>query len=170
MLDLSLKTFQTILSDMLLRVSNELNKREGSIIRTSLSAAAWAIEGIYIELAYIQRQAFALYASGDYLDYKVAERGITRKPATASVRKGVFNIAPPVGSEFAAKNVSPLLVYRVTSKPVQETAKDDTGGTVTQYVADLTCAELGTIGDSYSGDLLSLDFIAGLTSAKVTDI
>ena len=39
-----------------------------------------------------------------------------------------------------------------------------------QYVADLTCAELGTIGDSYSGDLLSLDFIAGLTSAKVTDI
>lgn len=170
MLDISGKTFYTLLMNMLNRVSESVNKREGSLIRTSLAAAAWAIEGIYIELAYIQKQAFALFASGDYLDYKVAERGLTRKPATASVRKGVFNIAPPVGSEFAAKNVSPLLVYRVTSKPTQETIKDDKGAPVTQYVADLTCAELGTIGDSYSGDLLSLDFIAGLTSAKVTDI
>ena len=62
MLDISGKTFYTLLMNMLNRVSESVNKREGSLIRTSLAAAAWAIEGIYIDLAYIQKQAFALFA------------------------------------------------------------------------------------------------------------
>lgn len=161
MLDLTAKTFQNILASMLLRISGGLNKREGSLIRTSLAAAAWAIEGLYIELANIQKQSFGLYATGQYLDYKAAERGLTRKAATAAVRRGTFDAAPAVGSRFAAKDVSPLLVFYVSSEPEEEQGV---------YSCELTCETTGTAGNSYSGDLLALDYVQGLTAATVEEI
>lgn len=161
MLDLTAKTFQNILASMLLRISGGLNKREGSLIRTSLAAAAWAIEGLYIELANIQKQSFGLYATGQYLDYKAAERGLTRKAATAAVRRGIFDAAPAVGDRFAAKDVSPLLVFYVSSEP------EDAQGV---YSCELTCETVGSAGNSYSGDLLALDYVQGLTSVVVEDI
>lgn len=161
MLDLTAKTFQNILASMLLRISGGLNKREGSLIRTSLAAAAWAIEGLYIELANIQKQSFGLYATGQYLDYKAAERGLTRKAATAAVRRGVFDVAPAAGNRFAAKDVSPLLVFYVSSEPEYEQGA---------YSCELTCETVGAAGNSYSGDLLALDYVQGLTSAIVEDI
>lgn len=161
MLDLTTKTFQNILASMLLRISGGLNKREGSLIRTSLAAAAWAIEGIYIELANIQKQSFGIYATGDYLDYKAAERGLTRKNAVASVRRGRFNSKPAIGNRFAAKDVTPLLVYVVSTDPEYK---------IDAYEAQLTCETAGVIGDSYTGDLVSLDYVEGLTVASVDDI
>lgn len=161
MLDLTAKTFQNILASMLLRISGGLNKREGSLIRTSLAAAAWAIEGLYIELANIQKQSFGIYATGKYLDYKAAERGLTRKAATAAVRRGIFDAAPAVGSRFAAKDVSPLLVFYVSSEPEEEQGV---------YSCELTCETTGAAGNSYSGDLLALDYVQGLTAATVEEI
>ena len=40
MIDFSDKTFDNILNDMLERVDDGLNKRDGSLIKTSLAAAA----------------------------------------------------------------------------------------------------------------------------------
>lgn len=161
MLDITAKTFQNILASMLLRISGGLNKREGSLIRTSLAAAAWAIEGLYIELANIQKQSFWLYATGQYLDYKAAERGVTRKAATAAVRRGKFDAAPSVGYRFAAKDVSPILVFYVSSEP------EEIQGA---FFCELTCETVGAAGNSYSGDLLALDYVPGLTSAVVEEI
>ena len=78
MIDVSDKTFDNILSEMLARVPDELNKRDGSLIKTSLAAAAWTIEGLYLDLAYVQRQAYGTTASTQELDYIVAECGLTR--------------------------------------------------------------------------------------------
>lgn len=161
MIDLTSKKFSNILERMLLNITTDINKREGSLIRTSLSAAAWAIEGIYLELQYIQRQAYAETADGQYLDYIVASRGVTRKPSTAAVRVGTFDVMPPVGTRFGAKNQTPQIVYTVTTQ----------GGSVEgNYTALLTCEENGTIGNSYVGDLLAIDIVPGLTSATLTEI
>lgn len=75
MLDITGKTNAKILADMLARVSDELNKREGSLIRTSLSAASWAIEGLYLDLIWVQKQAYGETATTEYLDYIAAEAG-----------------------------------------------------------------------------------------------
>ena len=85
MIDLSGKTMASLLSSMLLRVSEKVNKRDGSLIRTALSAAAWAIEGIYIELIGVQRQAYGTTATGEYLDLKAEERGLKRHSATREI-------------------------------------------------------------------------------------
>jgi uncharacterized phage protein gp47/JayE len=167
MIDLSLKTFSKILTDMMSYVSVELNKRDGSLIKTSLSAAAWAIEGIYLELANIQKQGFALFATGKYLDYKAAEAGLTRKPATPAVRYARFNIAPPIGSRFQISGIAENVYYYLSEAA---TNSPDAEYPDTPYIGQVTCEQPGTIGNDYTGNLICVDFLAGLTSAKLLNI
>ena len=161
MIDISDKTFANILQSMLLQVTLDVNKREGSLIRTSLAAAAWTIEGLYNELANVQLQAFGETATGEYLDLKAAERNLTRKPATAAVCEGEFNLAPTEGSRFAARDSDDNLVYVVTSPSRFQNSK---------YYADITCETTGAIGNSYTGALSPLEFIPGLTTANLVDV
>ena len=167
MIDLSLKAFSNILAEMLSYVSVELNKRDGSLIKTSLAAAAWAIEGLYLELAYVQRQAYGLYATGEYLDYKVAEAGLSRKQATPCIRNARFNLAPPVGSKFKVAGIDENIYFTVTSEPVNN---PDPLYPSAPYIATVTCDEAGTIGNITNSTLLSVSFISGLTTALLLDI
>ena len=86
MIDFSGYTAKAIEKAMLGRVSNSLDKREGSLIQTAIGPAAWYIEGMYMVLDQLQQNAFASTAVGQALDYKALERGIMRKGATLAVR------------------------------------------------------------------------------------
>lgn len=167
MIDLSSKTFANLLKDMLARVSAEYNKRDGSLIKTSVAAAAWAIEGIYLELANIQRQGFALFATGEYLDYKVAEAGLERKEATPAVRYARFNIAPPLHSRFQVAGTSQNIYYYLST---EATNSPDASYPNAPYLGQVTCEQDGTIGNDYTGNLLCVDFLAGLTTALLLDV
>lgn len=167
MIDLSLKTFKNILSDMLDRVSSEYNKRDGSLIKTSLAAAAWVIEGIYLELAYIQKQAYGLFATGSYLDYKVAEAGLERKQAVKAVRYARFNLNPPIDSMFQVAGVDEVVYYKLTSPA--ENVPDELYPDE-PYIGLVTCEQAGDIGNVYSGKLICASFIAGLTNATLLGI
>lgn len=167
MIDISTKTFSNLLKSMLDRVSAEYNKRDGSLIKTSIAAAAWAIEGIYLELAYIQRQGFALFATGQYLDYKVAEAGLTRKQATPAVRYARFNIAPPINSRFQVINAQENVYYSLSEEATNE---PDSNYQDTPYLGKVTCEQAGTVGNEYSGRMACVDFVQGLTAALLLDI
>lgn len=167
MIDLSVKTFTNILSDMLSRVSVELNKRDGSLIKTSLSAAAWAIEGLYLELAYIQRQAYGLYATGEYLDYKVAEAGLSRKQATPTIRYARFNIQPNIGTKFKVAEIENNIYFTLTSTA---TNQPDPNYPTAPYIGLVTCDEAGTVGNITNATLVTVGFISGLTTALLLDI
>lgn len=167
MIDLSLKTFNNILAEMLSYVPVELNKRDGSLIKTSLAAAAWVIEGLYLDLEYIQRQSFGLYATGEYLDYKVAEAGLTRKQATPCVRYARFNIAPQVGSRFKVAEISENIYFTLTSAAVNS---PDISYPDAPYIGLVTCDEAGTIGNITNSTLVTVGFISGLTTALLLDI
>ena len=167
MIDLSLKTFSNILAEMLSYVPVELNKRDGSLIKTSLAAASWAIEGLYLDLEYIQRQSFGLYATGEYLDYKVAEAGLTRKQATPCVRYARFNIAPQVGSRFKVAEISENIYFTLTSAAVNS---PDVSYPDAPYIGLVICDESGTIGNITNSTLVTVGFISGLTTALLLDI
>lgn len=167
MIDISDKTFDNILSEMLARVPDELNKRDGSLIKTSLAAAAWTIEGLYLDLAYVQRQAYGTTASTQELDYIVAECGLTRKPAVSTVRYARFNMAPPVGTVFSVRGVQNSPYFELTKEAVNdpnETYPD------TPYLGEVTCQTAGTVGNGYSGALSTINFVAGLTDALLLGI
>lgn len=167
MLDIAGKTFDAILAEMLDRVPDELNKRDGSLIKTSLSAAAWAIEGLYLDLAYVQKQAYGTTASTDALDYIAAECGLTRKQAVPTVRYARFNIAPPVGTVFSVKGVEDSPYFELTGGAVNSPSTDYPDA---PYLGSVTCQTAGTVGNEYSGALSSIDFIAGLTDAVMLGI
>ena len=161
MIDLTGKTMASILGSMLLRVTEQVNKREGSLIRTALSAAAWAIEGLYIELIDVQKQAYGTTATGEYLDLKAEERGVYRIAATNAVAEMKTNVNTlPLNFQFADTNG---YTWNVTSGVI---SGPDTQGLYTYYV---TCQTAGEI-ETPTGNLQPLSFYAGLTTAVFSSV
>lgn len=157
MIDLRDKTMSSILNSMLLRIDEEVNKRDGSFIRTALSVAAWAIEGIYIDLLDVQNQAYGTTATGEYLDLKVAERGLTRHPATNEICYMLCNLSN-LELDFQFGDSSGY-TWNVVSEALS--GPDEEG----LYRYEIACQTYGDIAEP-TGNLHSLSFLAGLMTAK----
>lgn len=161
MIDFSNYTAKNIESAMLEQIDDSFDKREGSLIQTAEGPVAWWLEGMYLTLNQIQRNASPFYAVGDSLDDLTALRGVTRKVATPAVRQGTFNAEIPTGSRFKTINGADSVVF-------------DSGDLISEnngtYIYKLTCETAGTIGNSYTGAILPITAIAGLSSASIGDI
>ena len=110
MIDFSAAQYRPILQYMLSQVSDDYDKRDTSPIPTALSPAAYVFEGFFLSLDLVQRQAFFQTATGDSLDKLAPLAGITRKQATAAIRKGEFDTdIPLVGFRVLLTN---CIMYR----------------------------------------------------------
>ena len=157
MIDFSQETYSNIFQSMLDRIPNTYDKRDTSPIPTALGPVAWALEGFYIVLNQVQQSGFIQTATGQALDYLAAIAGLTRYPASAAVRLGVFNTSVPIGARFSTINGADSINFVVTSAV-----------STTQY--QLTAETPGSIGNDYTGAILPITAIQGLTSAQITDI
>lgn len=158
MLDFSGKTYRNLLETMLSRVPNSLDKREGSMIQTALGAGAYSLEDFYLDLSKVQAGGAIQTAVGEDLDNLAVLANVTRYPASPAVRLGVFNPETiPVGARFSTIDGGDSVNFTVTSQAGPG-----------QY--RLTCETAGTIGNSYTGPILPITVIQGLTSAQITDI
>ena len=83
-------TYESILKRMLDRVSNKIDKREGSIIFDTHSPTAIELQILYMELDTILREGYGDTASREYLIRRCKERGITPYEATNAILKGEF--------------------------------------------------------------------------------
>lgn len=150
-------TFENILSQLLLNVPSDVDKREGSIVYAALAPAAAVMAQQYIDMDTILDQTFADTMAGTYLDRRAAERGLKREAATYAVVKGVFNIAVDLGARFSLSDTS----YNYT---VTELISD------TDHSYKLTCETSGSTPNSLTGSLIPIENINGLTSAEITGI
>ena len=80
-------TFENILDDMLSRVDNDIDKREGSIIYDALAPAAYKLAETYFKLSNYTDLFFIDTTVGEYLDRKALDYGVTRKEARKAIRK-----------------------------------------------------------------------------------
>lgn len=158
MIDFRNCTYQNILAAMLARIPNSYDKRDTSPIQTALGPAAYQIEGVYIALNMMQNQAFIGTAMGQDLDSLAAIGGISRLAATPAVRLGVFNTAVSLGDRFSTINGSDSINFKVTA------------ATADPLEWWLTAETPGAIGNQYSGPILPINTIPGLTSAQLTTI
>lgn len=161
MIDFSRYTREAIQKEMLDQVDPSIDTREGSMIQTAIGPAAWYLEGVYMILKQIQDNAYPATAVGDSLDKIVQTRGLTRKQATAAVRKGTFNTAVPSGAEFKTINGADSQIFVVGEK---------ISGSGTEYVYEMQCSDAGISGNNYVGNLLPITALEGLTSAVIGDI
>ena len=164
MIDFSTQTYQNLLKVMLAQVPNIYDKRDGSPIMTALGPAAYALEEYYLSLDQVQRSAFIQSAVGSDLDMLAVIAGLTRYPDSDAVRLGIFNTSIPIGSRFSTINGSDSINFIATAVA---TVTDPQEG---NYYYQLTAETPGTIGNDYSGPILPINTIPGLTSAQITDI
>lgn len=157
MIDFTSKTYRNILQAQLDRVPNSLDKREGSMIQTALGAGAYSLEEFYLELDQVQKGAYFQTAVGQDLEYLAVLANVQRYPASKAVRLGVFNKDVPTGSRFSTidgpESVNFIAVEKIADGRFQ-----------------MVCETPGTIGNRYTGPILPIDYIQGLTLAELTDI
>lgn len=164
MIDFTQDTYQNLRQEMLDRVPDTYDKRDTAPIPTAISPAAYALAGFYLSLDQVQRAAFVQTAVGDGLDMLAVIGGLTRYPASAAVRLGIFNTAVPIGARFSTINGTNSINFAVTATATVEDPEEG----FTYY--QLTAETAGTIGNEYTGPILPITTIPGLTSAQITDI
>ncbi len=146
-------TYENILTDMLSRVSNDVDKREGSVIYDALAPCAYQLAQTYFYLYTFLDLVSGDTAVGEYLDRVVADYGMTRKKATYAVRKVETTGSQDIGgTRWALSSTSYLIKEKLSSN---------------MYSA--VCEQSGEIGNAYSGAMENIDNVTGVT-AVLTDI
>lgn len=158
MIDFSQYTYAFLRKQMLSQVPDTFDKRDSAPLPTAISPAAYVLAGFYLTLNQVQQQAFVQTASGQSLDYLGVLAGLTRYPASPAVRLGVFNTAVPMGARFSTVNGENSINFSVTAAESE----------ANQY--QLTAESPGTVGNEYTGPILPITNVPGLTSAQITDI
>lgn len=147
---------------MLSQVPDSFDKRDTSPIPTALGPAAYALEEYYLNLNRVQLAASVQTAAGSDLDNWALVAGVTRYPASPAVRLGTFNAAVSTGARFSTVNGADSINFIVT-----EQYAPPSGG---EYYYTLTAETPGLIGNDYSGPILPISVIPGLTSASISTI
>lgn len=153
------KDYETILKNMLDRVPNTLDKREGSIIYDAIAPAAAELTKMYMELKYSIDLVFADTAVEEYLDKLCNQIGVYRNEATCSIKQGEFYdennelMDIDIGKRFTCENL-----YWCAKEKIS------TG------IYKMQCETLGTIGNNTTGNLIPVDYVEKLNTAILTNL
>lgn len=162
-------TYEYILTEALSKVPDNIDKREGSIIRDALSPCCYEAAKHILYLADIIEQTYIETANGLWLDGRVIEGGITRDPATYAKKLGVFKtqLDEPcqisIGQSFSTVGDT-ILNYTA----VQVYTNEDGDVVPGSYV--MQCNTVGSVGNSYIGRIVPNDYIEKLASAEITTL
>lgn len=171
--------FDYYLDELMDNVSDDVDKREGSIIYDALAPAATVLAEEAITLANTIEFIYTQTSTGEFLDYRAVERGTSRIAATKTQVKAtaidrnnlpVTNIQ--IGDRFASIGDEPIFytVIKVTddiktqlSSP--QTIADKGGATFSAMATDVTAPiiileaeELGTRPNGYKGQILPVSY------------
>lgn len=162
-------TYDYILTEALSKVPDNVDKREGSIIRDALSPCCYEAAKHILYLADIIEQTYIETANGLWLDGRVIEGGITRDPATYAKKLGVFKtqLDEPcqisIGQSFSTVGDT-ILNYTA----VQVYTNEDGDVVPGSYI--MQCNTVGSVGNSYIGRIVPNDYIEKLASAEITTL
>lgn len=156
---MNLPDYESLMAQCLASLPEELDKREGSLIYMALAPCCLRLSEAYAALAGYYDLVFSDTAAGDYLDRLAGQYGITRKSASAALRKGEFR-----KTDGSAMTLSPGsrfygggLFFRV---------EEELGG----GICSLRCETPGSAGNRSFGELLPSEYLADFGSASLSDV
>lgn len=146
-------TVESIKSDIISRLSTDIDTREGSFVNDMISAIAYEIWKTYQSLDAVIPIAFVDETSGEYIDKRCAEYGITRKAGTKAkvtlTFTGTDGIVIPAGKVFLTNDglqfetdedaviMNGMASVMATAAEVGEAYNVD-AGTITQQLISLS--------------------------------
>lgn len=160
-------TYDYLMQLALSFVRNDLDKREGSVIYDALAPFCQILAAGAIQLKQFYEQTYALTATGIDLDNRVAEQGIHRYAATHTVKRVDLKDASDnpaivsIGSRFSTVSDTSPVNYMITGQYEED-------GRAVPGAYEATCEEVGTVGNEYSGNLINITFVQGLSSAYMS--
>lgn len=150
---------EEIQNRILSNISNQYDKSHGSFFYDTISPVAIELENQNEKLKTILDKAFVETASGEYLDKRALEQGLTRKLATKS--SGIVQIS---GLENALVEKGIIVSSDTVNFIVQENKKIDSSGRVDVLVE---CEKEGSLGNIPGGAIKYFPVtISGLTSVS----
>lgn len=155
--------FDYFINAALDRVPSKLDTREGSVIYDAIAPAAYVMTEMSLNVADTVLNTFTQTASGEYLDYRAEERGLTREQATFTQLTATLTdangqpLVADIGDRFASIGVEPIY-YKLTKL-------SNVSGQAT-----LTAETAGEVGNSYISQLLPISAIAGFGNAVVNKV
>lgn len=169
-------TFEKILNRMLTNdVLVNVDKRVGSIIYDAIAPCAMELADAYAMIDILQEQTYLLTATGDNLDKRVYDYGISRNQATQAQRIGSFKkyLVDGNGDFVLDENDEKILVdmdIPVGSRFVVPDNED----IIFQYIGItdgykiLQCESAGSGGNEHIGTILPLTPITDMVESKIT--
>lgn len=160
-------TYEYLMELALSFVPDDRDKRQGSVIYDALAPFCQVLAAGALQLKNFYTQTYAVTATGEDLDNRVAEQGISRYDATYAVKRiiladeGGNPVVVPIGARFSTVSDTSPINYTVTAQYRED-------GVVVPGSYEATCEELGVAGNEYSGNLINITFIQGLASAVMS--
>ncbi len=145
-------TYEELLKEKLGKVTTNVDKREGSIIYDAMAPNSWESYMLLQVINTYYKESFGSTASRPYLIERCKERGITPKPASFGVYRGVFNKEVPLGTRFSLE----LVNYEVIKK-------------IKDYEYELKSEALGVLPNGNFGKLIPIDYVEGLTEMELVE-
>lgn len=153
------RTFENLLESTLARVPPTLDKREGSLVYNGNAPALAELAQLYIGLDFVFTATYIATAPREYLIERAKDRGLAPKPASAAVFRAEFNIEVPIGARFSCEDLNFYVSERM--------ANEDTE---TGLSFKVVCETPGTAANDYTGALVPIDYIDGLTTANIVEL
>ena len=157
------RDYEYWLEEIMSKIPENIDKREGSIIFDAVAPAAMVIAQQSLTMAMMVRETYVQTATGEFLDYRAIERGTNRYPATYTEVKAKFldsdgnpinNVR--IGDRFASIGETPIF-YTVTK------IDDDLTG-------QLKAEEAGSQSNAYIGQILPVTPNDQLSWAEIIEV
>lgn len=148
-------SYEQILSRMLSKVPEQVDKREGSLTYNAVAPTAAEVQNMIIALSSILDQTFADTADRENLIKRARERGLKPEPEspTHGMFKGEFNVEIPIGNRFSLGNYNYTAIEKISIGAYK-----------------LQCEQAGAEPNGVFGDLIPVEYVDGLTAAKLTEL
>ncbi|MBS4872281.1 MAG: baseplate J/gp47 family protein [Peptoniphilus sp. oral taxon 375] len=153
------RNFDYIMGDLLSRVPDTMDKREGSIIWDALAPVALELVVLYYEIYNTLKNSFGITADRNSLILRALDRDVHLREASPAIIKGEFSKEIPLGHRFNFDKFN----YRVIEQ-IEKTEESP------NFYYKLECEEAGKRGNIESGNLTPIDEIGGLSLARIVGV
>lgn len=151
------KTYEQLMEEALGRVSDDIDKRPGSMVWNGNAPCLAEMAQLYLALDFVFTATYVNSAPREYLIKRAADRSIFPKAATPAVLRAKMNMNVPVGTRFSLEDINFVVIKQL-------------GIDGEDYDHLVECETAGTVGNGYAGELIPIDYVDGLTRAETDGI
>lgn len=152
----------------------DIDKRVGSIIYDALAPVCLELAEAYVKMDILEEQTYLMTATGNNLDKRVYDYGISRRKATRALRIGEFKQykVDSQGNYVLDENNQKILIDMEIETGVRFSIPENAEITY-EYIGKidgykiLECEQLGTQGNEHLGTILPLTPILNLAQANI---